>query len=63
MCRKNFIIVLIYLFVTILAGAYLGSLVVNLTKTGGDFISVVFYFFCVCIVALFLMPALDYFTE
>jgi hypothetical protein len=63
MCRKNIFVVLIYLCVSILAGSYLGYLVVNLTKTGSSFISSIFYFFCVVIVALFLTPVLDYFSD
>ena len=62
MCRNNFIFSVIYLSLTFLCGSYLGSIVLDLIVLPVPGFAVFVYFICIAIVALFLLPILDYFT-
>jgi len=62
MCRENFIFLLLYLAVTIAAGAYLGSIVLSLFVFPAFWLAVFIYFVCIAVVALFLLPVLDKLT-
>lgn len=62
MCRENFVFLLLYLAVTIAAGSYLGSIVLTLFVFPAFWLAFSIYFVCMAIVALFLLPVLDYFT-
>lgn len=63
MCRRNFILLMIYIFVSVAAGVYLGPIILNLITSPGLIVTVLVYFLSTGAIGLFLLPALNKFTD
>jgi hypothetical protein len=63
MCRKNFILLLIYISVSIFAGMFLADYIINLLELFELLPIVILNIVCVVIFGLFLLPFLDRFVE
>jgi len=63
MCRNNFIFLMIYIIISLAAGLYLASIILNLLLYPPFFVSLFINLVCVILFALFLLPLLNRLLE
>jgi len=63
MCRRNFVLLMIYIFVSVAAGLILSNIILSLIGSPGLILTVFIYFLSTAAIGLFLLPALNRFTN
>jgi hypothetical protein len=63
MCRNNFIFLILWLAVSIVAGAFFASIIANIFQSLTAIETIFINLICMVTFALFLLPALNRFTS
>lgn len=63
MCRRNFILLMIYIFVSVAAGLILSNIILSFIGSPGLVVTLFIYFLSTAAIGLFLLPALNKFTD
>jgi len=63
MCRRNFVLLMIYIIISIGAGLALSNIILSLIGSPGLVVTLFVYFLSTAAIGLFLLPALNRFTD